>query len=256
MRSARHDFIHLAKGLDAIFVSWGRSESHADSDTVGLAKGILDRGEIENINCNGDAGKSANACADNPCFRKEGMARGVDSGYGHPAQFYACAEKFEYSLKNTFSGYRHMAEVDIEHRPQGGELRVPFAGSFAVEYTYDRTTNSYLRTWGGVSDIDRNTKNRIAPKNIAVLMARSDQIEGQYNNVQLGDPWYDQTDSGDAFYHMNGQEVRGTWKKDKSSIGSKLNFFDQSGNEIAFVPGQIWVEVLEPGQTLRWNPIQ
>lgn len=256
MRSARHDFIDLAKGLDAIFVSWGRSESHSDSDPVGLAKGILDRGEIENINCNGDAGKSANACTKNPCFRKEGMARGVDSGYSHPADLLACAQEFGYSLENKFSGYKHTTEAPLESRPQSGHLRVAFAGPFAAEYDYDRETNSYLRTWGNVPDIDRNNKNRNAPKNVIVLMAQSTQIEGQYNNVQLGDPWYDQTDSGDAFYYMNGQQYRGTWKKDKSNIASKLTFFDESGNEVAFVPGQMWVEVLEPGQALKWEPVQ
>jgi len=256
MRSARHDFIDLAKGLDAIFVSWGRSESHSDSDLVGLAKGILDRGEIENINCNGDAGKSANACTNNPCFRKEGMARGVDSGYSHSADLLTCAKEFGYSLENKFSGYRHTAEAPIESRPQSGHLRVAFAGPFAAEYDYDRETNSYFRTWGNVPDIDRNNKNRNAPKNVIVLMAQSTQIEGQYNNVQLGDPWYDQTDSGDAFYYMNGQQYRGTWKKDKSNIASKLTFFDESGNEVAFVPGQMWVEVLEPGQALKWGPVQ
>ena len=256
MRSARHDFIHLAKGLGAIFISWGRSESHSESDPVGLAKGILDRGEVENINCNGDAGKSANACGDNPCFRKEGMARGVDSGYSNPEKFLTCAKEFGYSLENKFSGYRHIAEAALESRPQGGHLRVAFAGPFAAEYDYDRGTNSYLRTWGNVPDVDRNNKNRNAPKNVIVVMAKSDQIEGQYNNVQLGDPWYDQTDSGDAFYYMNGQQYRGTWKKDKSDIASKLAFFDESGNEVAFVPGQMWVEVLEPGQTLKWEPVQ
>lgn len=255
MRSARHDFIHLAKGLDAIFVAWGRSESHSDSDPVGLAQGILNRGEVDSINCNGDAGKSANACSENPCFRKEGMARGVDSGYSHPASLFACSKEFGYRLENTFSGYRHSADRALESRPKGGHLRVAFAGPFAAEYDYDRETNSYLRTWGNVPDVDRNNKNRNAPKNVVVLMAKSDQIEGQYNNVQLGDPWYDQTDSGDAFYYMNGEQSRGTWKKDKSDIASKLVFFDESGNETAFVPGQIWVEVLEPGQTLRWEPV-
>jgi hypothetical protein len=255
MRSARHDFIDLAKGLGAIFVSWGRSESHSGTDPVGLAKGILDRGEIENINCNGDAGKSANACSVNPCFRKEGMARGVDSGYSHPAALLTCAKEFGYSLENTFAGYRHTAEASLESRPQGGHLRVAFAGPFATEYDYDRNTNSYLRTWGNVADLDRNTKTRIAPKNVIVLMAQSNQIEGQYNNVELGDPWYDQTDSGDAFYYMNGQQFRGTWKKDKSNIASKLTFFDESSKEVAFVPGQMWVEVLEPGQTLKWEPV-
>lgn len=256
MRSARHDFIHLAKGLDAVFVSWGRSESHSDSDPVGLAKGILDRGEIENINCNGDAGKSANACSPNPCFRKEGMARGVDSGYSHPADLLMCAKELGYRAESNFSGYKHVAEAALESRPKGGHLRVAFAGPFAAEYDYDRESNSYLRTWGNVPDTDRNNKNRIAPKNVIVLMAQSGQIEGQYNNMQLGDPWYDQTDGGDAFYYMNGSQVRGTWKKDKADIASKLAFFDESGNEMAFVPGQIWVEVLEPGQALKWEPVQ
>ncbi len=255
MRSARHDFIDLAKGIDAIFVSWGRSESHSESDPTGLAKGILDRGEIENINCNGDAGKSANACPENPCFRKEGMARGVDSGYGKGEGFFQCAKDFGYRLENKFVGYKHAPEVALDQRPQGGHLRVAFAGPFAVEYDYDRTTNSYLRTWGNVPDIDRNNKKRNAPKNVIVLMAQSEQIEGQYNNVQLGDPWYDTQDSGDAFYYMNGQQQRGTWKKDKSNISSKLFFFDESGNEINFVPGQMWVEVLEPGQALKWEPV-
>lgn len=254
MRSARHDFIHLAKGLDAIFVSWGRSESHSESDPVGLAKGILDRGEIENINCNGDAGKSANACPANPCFRKDGMARGVDSGYGHPAEFLACAKDFGYRMENKFVGYKHQAELPLENRPKGGHLRIAFAGPFAAEYDYDQASNSYLRTWGETADVDRNTNERIAPKNVVVLIAQSEQIEGQYNNLQLGDPWYDHTDSGDAYYYVNGQEIRGTWKKDKGNIESKLFFFDTSGNEIMFVPGQIWVDVLEPGQGLKWAP--
>ena len=254
MRSARHDFIHIAKGLDVIFVPWGRSESHAESDPVGLARGILDRNEIENINCNGDAGKSANACTDNPCFRKDGMARGVDSGYGKPASMLACAKEFGYRMENKFVGYKHSSDAPLEERGKGGHLRVAFAGPFAVEYDYDRETNTYLRTWGNVPDTDRNNKKRLAPKNVIVLIAQSEQIEGQYNNLQLGDPWYDRTDSGDAFYYMNGKEMRGTWKKDKSKIDSKLFFFDESGNEVAFVPGQLWVSVLEPGQTLKWEP--
>jgi hypothetical protein len=255
MRSARHDFISLAKGLGAVFISWGRSESHSESDPVGLAKGIMDRGEIENINCNGDAGKSANACSDNPCFRKEGLDRGVDTGYGNPAKFVACAKEFGYNMENKFVGYKHQAEAPLDKRAKGGHLRVAFAGPFAAEYDYDQATNVYKRIWGNVEDVDRNTNQRVAPKNVVVIIAESEQIEGQYNNMQLGDPWYDRTDSGDAYYYMNGQEVKGTWKKDKSKIESKLFFYDQSGAEVLFVPGQIWVEVLEPGQTLKWEPV-
>lgn len=245
MRSARHDYIPLAKGLDAIFVHWGGSHYAIDK---------LNEGVIDGMNCNNDGGKSAGQY----CYRKEatGTMRGVDTGYAKFTKILEGAKDFGYRLTNNFVGYPHQTEIPIDQRGNGGHLRVAFAGPFAAEYDYDKNSNSYLRTWGNVADTDRNNGKRNAPKNVVVLMAESSQIvEGeQYNNVQIGDPWYDSNDSGEAFYYMNGQEIKGTWKKDKSKLDSKLMFLDQDGNEVKFVPGQIWVEILEPGQTLRWTP--
>ncbi|EKD49481.1 MAG: PT repeat-containing protein, partial [uncultured bacterium] len=163
-------------------------------------------------------------------------------------------------------------------------LRVAFAKPYDVEYDYDKSSNSYLRTWGDIADTDRNNNKRLAPKNVVVMIAKSEQITldqdytgkglqdpwsevpeikktgaesitGRYNNMQLGDPWYDESGSGDAYFYMNGKEIKGTWKKDASKIDSKLFFYDSSGQEIRFVPGQIWVEILEPGQALKWEPV-
>jgi len=244
MRSARHDFVPIAKGLDAIFVHWGRSD-------IEKFKELLNSGVIDDMNCNNDAGKSA----EQYCYRKEGMDRGVDSGYAKFAKLLEGAKAFGYRMENQFIGYPHQAEAPLDQRPQSGHLRVAFAGPFAVEYDYDRDSNSYLRTWGGVADTDRNNGKRNAPKNVVVMYALSEQIEGQYNNVQLGDPWFDTSDSGDAYYYFNGQQIKGTWKKDKTKIDSKLTFYDESGQEIKFVPGQIWVEILEPGQNMKWQSL-
>ncbi len=244
MRSSRHDYIALAKGLDAIFVHWGGSH---------FAKEKLNEGVIENMNCNNDGGQSAGQY----CYRKEatGTMRGVDTGYAKFSKLLEGAEAFGYRMTNNFSGYHHQAEASLEERGNnGGNLRVAFAGPFAVEYTYEKENNSYLRTWGNTADTDRNNGERIAPKNIVVIFAASEQIEGQYNNVQIGDPWYDTSDSGEAHYYMNGKEYKGSWKKDKSKLDSKLYFYDESGQEVKFVPGQIWVEILEPGQSLKWTP--
>ncbi len=241
MRSSRHDYIALAKGLDAIFVHWGGSHFAIDK---------LNEGVIDNMNCNNDGGKSAGQF----CYRKTGMSRGVDSGYAKFSKILEGAKEFGYRLENKFAGYPHQAEAPEGERGNGGHLRVAFAGPYAAEYDYDKASNSYLRTWGGLQDTDRNNGKRLAPKNIAVMIATSEQIEGQYNNVQIGDPWYDTSDSGEAFYYMNGKEYKGTWKKDRSKLESKLFFYDESGKEVKFVPGQIWVEILEPGQTLRWTP--
>jgi hypothetical protein len=243
MRSSRHDYIALAKGLDAIFVHWGGSH---------FAKEKLNEGVIDNMNCNNDGGKSA----EQYCYRKEatGTMRGVDTGYAKFAKLLEGAKNFGYRMENKFVGYPHQEEAPLDQRPTGGHLRVAFAGPFAATFDYDKETNTYLRTWGEAPDFDRNNNKRIAPKNIAVLIAKSEQVEGQYNNVQIGDPWYDDSDSGEAYYYMNGQQYKGTWKKDKSKLDSKLYFYDDAGKEIKFVPGQIWVDILEPGQALKWEP--
>ncbi len=244
MRSARHDFLSLAEGLDAIFVHWGRSD-------IQKFKDVLNSKTYDDMNCNDDAGRSASQY----CYRKTGMARGVDTGYAKFAKLLEGAKAFGYNLQNKFVGYPHKDEAPLDQRPSGGHLRVAFAKPYDVTYDYDKTSNSYLRSWGGVADTDRNNNKRLAPKNVVVLVAQSDQlVEGeQYNNVQLGDPWFDSVDTGEAHYYMNGAEATGTWKKDKSDAKNKLFFYDASGQEIQFVPGQIWVEILEPGQGLKWT---
>lgn len=247
LRSARHDFVHLAKSLGSVYVHWGRAD-------IEEFKNVLNSGIVDDMNCNNDAGKSAGQY----CFRKEasGNMRGVDTGYAKFDSLLEGAKAFGYSAENKFLGYPHQPEVALEQRPNGGNLRVAFAKPFDVEYDYDKKSNSYLRTWGGKADTDRNNDQRIAPKNVVVMIADAAPIKvgEQYANIQIGDPWFDSADSGSAFFYMNGQQHKGTWKKDKSKIESKLMFLDEQGQEIKFVPGQIWVDIIDPGQALRWTP--
>ena len=274
IRSTRHDFIAMAGGLNAVFVGWGGSA---------FALHKLNEGVIDNIDCNGQGGKKAPEC----CYRKplgqDGLNRVEDTGYVKGEKIFSCAKDFGYmDTPNTFAGYLHQEDASSESRPNGGHLRVGYPTSAEAEYDYDPTTNSYLRPWGGLPDTDRNTKERVAPKNVVVMTAENEQImnqidysnrpqdpwsgledwektgpkniSGRYNNLQIGDPWFDTLDKGDAKFYLNGKEYVGTWKKDKSSLASKLTFFDQSGKEILFVPGQIWVDVVVPGMAVEWTP--
>jgi hypothetical protein len=240
IRSTRHDYIALAAGWDAILVHWGGSHFAGD---------ILNKGVIDNLDLNGSFGNKASECG----FRKAGIPA-PDNGFAKFEKLLECAKTRSYRMENKFSGYPHQEEAPLDQRPKGGHLRVGFAGPYAVDYDYDRTTNSYLRSWNKVADKDANNDKRLAPKNVAVLIASSEQIEGQYNNVQIGDPQFDSVSEGDAFYYFNGKEIKGRWKKDKSKWASKLFMYDESGQEVKFVPGQIWVEILEPGQALKWEP--
>lgn len=267
IRSSRHDYIALAKGIDALFIHWGGSHFALD---------LLKQNVIDNYDC----------MTGGYCERWEvsGKMRVEDTGHIKRDNILKMAADKGYRMENNFSGYPHKEEALLENRPKGAHLRVAFGGPYAVEYDYDRESNTFLRTWGNVADTDRNNGKRIAPKNVVVMIAKSEQImtsqdyvgqglqdpwanveeikktgvesiSGRYNNVQIGDPWYDSSDSGEAFYYIDGQQKKGSWKKDRSKLDSKLFFYDESGQEVQFVPGQIWVEILEPGQTLRWEPM-
>ncbi len=268
IRSARHDHIALAGGLDAFFVHWGGSHFALDL----LAKNVIDR-----IDC-----MTTNYCG-RWNWQSDPVMRMEDSGHITKENILKAMTDLNIRKETKFAGYPHQEEASMENRPNGGKLRVAFAQPYDAEYEYDKNSNAYLRTWGDKADTDRNNTQRISPKNVVVMFAKSEQIvnikdykslglqdpwegvetvkntgvesiSGRYNNVEIGDPWYDETDSGPAKYYFNGKEYEGTWKKDKSKIDSKLFFYDNSGAEIRFVPGQIWVEILEPGQALRWEP--
>lgn len=269
IRSGRHDYIPLAKGLDAIYIHWGYSI---------FAESLLKQKIIDNINC-----LTTSYCARWP---KTGVMQLEDTGHITKDKIMQAMKDYGYSTDDTFSGYPHQAAASLDQRPNGGDLRLAYPGRYAVNFDYDKNSNTYLRTWDGTPDTDKNNGKRVAPTNVAVLFAADAQIKladeqsyidkglmdpwslvpkedqagidyggvGRYNNLQLGDPWFDTTDSGDAYFYFNGQQVKGTWKKDKSKLDSKLFFLDQSGKEIQFVPGQIWVDVMEPEQGMKWTP--
>ncbi|EKE10823.1 MAG: PT repeat-containing protein [uncultured bacterium] len=267
IRSSRHDYMALAKGLDAIYIHWGGSHFALD---------LLKKKFIDNHDC-----MTGSYCERWPVT---GKMRLEDTGHIKKEKVEAMISDSKYRTENKFSGYAHQGEAPMEERPNGGNLRVAFKKPYDAEYNYDKETNSYLRVWAESNDTDRNNDKRVAPKNVVVMFAQSEQItntqdykgkglmdpwaeveeikntgaesiSGRYNNMQIGDPWYDHIDSGEAHYYMNGKEQVGTWKKDRTKDDSKLMFYDQSGQEVKFVPGQIWVDILEPGQSLRWTPV-
>lgn len=268
IRSARHDYLPLASGLDAIFVHWGYSK---------FAESLLATKIVDNINC-----LTTSYCARWP---KSGIMQLEDTGHITRDNIEKAIKNYNYHTDSKFSGYPHQAEAPLEQRPSGGGLRLAYPKKYAVNYEYDKATNSYLRIWDGMPDKDKNNNKQIAPKNIVVMIADDKQITladeqsykdkglmnpwtlvpeedrigldyngiGRYNNLQIGDPWFDTTDTGEAFFYFNGRQYHGTWKKDKSKLNSKLAFYNEDGSEVKFVPGQIWVDIMEPGQGMRWS---
>lgn len=229
VRSARQDFIPLADGLDAIYAHWGGSHFALDK----LKTGIID---------NMDA-------LPNPynIFYRQSGIEAPHNGFTSMTRLSNGAQKLGYRTSSEFTGYLHLSDQEIfSHGKESKILTIDYAGPYKVAYHYDPETNSYWRWRGNEKEIDKNTKTQVSAKNVLIMRALSHVLEGQYNEVQV-------EGQGQAEYYLNGQASNGTWKKNAKDPKSKLTFYDVKGNEIKFVPGSIWVEIVDPGLVVKYE---
>ncbi len=226
IRSARHDFISLAMGFDAIFAHWGGSHYALDK---------LNNKIMDNVN--------ALYLDGSVFYRKPGLPKPHD-GFTTIEKLQEYSERVGYRLESNFEGYKFYDQEDPIDK--NGELSIKYPSVYGVDYSYDAQSNSYLRIKGDKADKDRLTSNQIIAKNVVIMYAVSRQIEGQYNDMDIDG-------EGDAVVYQNGWEINGKWKKDKEDMKSKLFFYNEAGEEIKFVPGKIWIQIVQPNQDVEWE---
>ena len=133
-------------------------------------------------------------------------------------------------------------------RPKGFTLDLGFLGAYGydVRWTYDRKSNGYLRSNGGVIHKDVITNKRLSAKNIIVQYVQiSPEPSGHSRILQktIG--------SGKAFVFKDGKAYAATWKK--KSRTSRTVFLDKKGKEIPLNRGRIWVEVVPTASYVKYT---
>lgn len=98
-------------------------------------------------------------------------------------------------------------------------------------YVYDKKSNSYKRSLGGVKHTDQNTGKQIAPKVVVVLVMKYSQ-NGIYSV-------YRTTGKGTAFIFQDGKLYKATWQR--SGKKDIFKFTDSKGKEVKLNAGQTWV---------------
>ena len=144
------------------------------------------------------------------------------------------ADFVEYSFKDDAK------EAD---RPLSQSIHLEFwedYGEYAVDWTYDKATNSYKRNNGGKPHMDAKTNKQLTAKNIIVLtMIESNANDGYENNLHL---LYRNKGTGKARVFMDGKMILGTWEKETRT--SRTLIFDGNGEKIEFNKGNLWFEIL------------
>lgn len=229
IRSARHDFIPLVMGLDGVLVHWGGSHFALDKLNIGV---------MDNID--------ALINPYNAFYQKKEIPQ-PHNGFTSLERLLNSAKKLGYRLENEFEGYPHTEPTANGRQLTAKTLNIDYSYPYNVKYQYNSQTNSYLRWRADQPEIDKNNQKRIETKNIVIMRAASRQIEGpDYNDLDI-------EGKGECQVYQNGAVIPCQWQKDKADPKSKLYFLNESGEEIKFVPGQIWVEIVEPGQKIAWE---
>ena len=226
IRSARHDFIPLAMGFDAIYAHWGGSHYALDK---------LNNKVMDNVN--------ALYLDGSVFFRKPGLPKPHD-GFTTIEKLREYSERVGYRLESNFEGYKFYDKEDPIDK--NGKISIGYPSIYKVNYTYDFEKNLYFRTKGDKPDKDKLTSKQISAKNVVIMFAASRQIQGQYNDMDI-------EGEGEAIVYQNGWEIKGKWKKDKTDMRSKLYFYNETGEEIKFVPGKIWIQVVQIDQEVKWE---
>jgi len=229
LRSARHDFISLAMGLDAVLVHWGGSHFALDELKISL---------MDNIDA---IGNSYNA------FYRKAWLDPPHNAFTSASRLLTAAKRLDYRLENEFEGYIFKNPISSQTENSNKRLVIKYSYPYNVEYYYDSSKNSYFRWRAGLREIDRNNNKQIEAKNIVVMRVYSEQIEGQYNDLDI-------EGEGNCQVYQNGEVIDCTWQKDGNNSESKLSFLNKKNSEeVSFVPGQLWIEVIEPHREVIWE---
>ena len=273
--SGRVDFLDVARSFDAIYVA-----NSGDS----IVGSLLTEGVQNHIDCSGDFAPSGSA---ESCVERSLQVDletdtpiGAVYSYGNALRLYAQSEDIGYPLAVDVSreGFAHTGDVPLSDRPEDGILEVNYQTGFEVTYVYDRRFNRYERFFAGEPEFDAANGKRVAPRNVIIFKsdyapfsADTDYAaaglrdpwqgaeasvrfneDGLYANLALGDPWFDTESNGWAHFYIGGEEIVGTWSRNPDDSRAPFTFLDNAGQPIVFVPGQIWMHVLEPSRNFRW----
>lgn len=215
VRSARLDFIPLAQGLGAIYAHWGGEHTALEQ----LNSGVIDN--IDGLKYEGIY-----------YYRKKVK-------YGAPHNGFISFDNIEKGISKL--NYKTEAQ-DIPYNFSNNEgskgaINPPsfYKGALKVDWVYDPKSNSYKRNRADIPETDATTKTTVEAKNIIAMYTTWSPIDKNYIRVRtLG--------SGDVVLYSNGQEIKGTWKKEKAE--DQLLFYDLDGKPMKFIPGNIWIEIL------------
>lgn len=169
-----------------------------------------------------------------------------------PHNVYTNSQKLD--ALNASKGYK-TSKPKAFTRTDGKPAKKPNATNISVavsspaytsSYTYNKKTNNYTRSLGGVPHTDRE-KGTIAPSVVIALKVNEQTVWEETWREQI-----QTTGEGQAVIFQNGTAAEVTWRK--PTPGDQFTFFDAKKKEVALTRGQTWITAVPNGRgAVSWQ---
>jgi hypothetical protein len=167
------------------------------------------------------------------------------TAFANGKELFTFGEAIKFNNPKEIKSWRFNETLNLTNQKKVNYLKIDFwyEGEYSAVFKYDSKSEEYIRYSGVVDNqpqllIDDLTKNEVRLKNIVVQFADEVPIpnddKGRLDYVLLGE--------GKALILRNGILIESKWKKD--SLNSRTIFYDNSGKEIEFNRGKIWVSIV------------
>lgn len=254
VRSARTYYVDWVSEYDALYNHVGGAGRCADDTVDDRAKALcqINRYGIKDLDQFGigfpDCYRNPDRL-DHPVATEHTMVCFSDSLYKIAAKRgWANPDENGITWDKNFKQWLFEDDADRTEQGNAQNIKIVFAEGYDrydVEWDYDQLSNTYKRKNGGVVQLDLDTQEQLAAKNVVVQLTK---LTGPVD--EHGHFLYATIGSGKAIIFRNGKTMVGTWSK-KSRIGRTV-FFDSLGKEIKFTRGLIWIELIPREQQLTY----
>lgn len=227
LRSARHDFVEMAEGLDAIFVHWGWSN---------IAEAAINARKVDHINgLNGEY-----------FFRDN--TRNVDSehrGYTDGINIARAIsdKKFDMQTGASYAAPFKFVGNNAPATPSGGlcqSVSFEFSSSYKHEFKYN-TGESLYYNYMNASPMLEDGGKQMAVTNVIVLYCPVSVADA------AGHMEMDLT-GGSGLYVSNGASETITWKKGNTP-DAMLKLFASDGSELQLNQGKSYIGLVPAAQS-------
>lgn len=243
VRSARHDYVEIAYGMNAVFTHWGGSNQAYSLLKTLANKGYLDLdGKIIGTN-GGESNKGYYF------FKDPSHSNATEHcGYTKGSYLSAAIAKKNIDMTQTKADWAPFKVItDGDRTPYGDQtsgtcsaITVTFSSGYKHTFKYDAQTKLYKNFMNTSEMKDGNNGEQMAVRNVIVMYTNVSGYATSNKNDQKLREW-DLT-SGEALYITNGYGEKITWKKGDTS--SPLKFYGQDGKELTVNKGQTWIGVV------------